>query len=163
VRFELTTLVVIGTDCKSNYHTITTSPKSEWKNIGWRCTSYKPSWFYFSFCLWIFIIDSLLVLCILIACLECKLNPINMFKPFVPYLHDFQFHRYLNFDKVSMFRIVLFKLFHIVIVEGMKESLVEDSLQKVKMISFPFLNGYTGVLMGYCSCCSIFSVLCSLL
>jgi hypothetical protein len=28
-------------------------------------------------------------------------------------------------------------------VEGIKESLVEDSLQKGKIISFPFLNGYT--------------------
>jgi hypothetical protein len=41
---------------------------------------------------------------------------------------------------------VLFKLFHIFIVEGIKESLVEDSLQKGKTISFPFLNGYTDVL-----------------
>jgi hypothetical protein len=40
---------------------------------------------------------------------------------------------------------VLFKLFHIFIVEGIKESLVEDSLQKGKTISFPFLNGYTDV------------------
>jgi len=31
-------------------------------------------------------------------------------------------------------------------VEGIKESLVEESLQKGKMISFPFLNGYTEVL-----------------
>jgi hypothetical protein len=30
--------------------------------------------------------------------------------------------------------------------EGIKESLVEDSLQKGKTISFPFLNGYTDVL-----------------
>ena len=45
-----------------------------------------------------------------------------------------------------MFRIMLFKLFHIVIVEGIKESLVEDSLQKGKIISFQFFNGYTDVL-----------------
>jgi hypothetical protein len=31
-------------------------------------------------------------------------------------------------------------------VEGIKESLVEDGLQKGKIISFPFLNGYTDVL-----------------
>jgi hypothetical protein len=30
-------------------------------------------------------------------------------------------------------------------VEGIKESLAEDSLQKGKIISFPFLNGYTDV------------------
>jgi hypothetical protein len=30
----------------------------------------------------------------------------------------------LNFDKVSTFRILLFKLFHIFIVEGITESLV---------------------------------------
>ena len=52
----------------------------------------------------------------------------------------------LNFDKISTFRILLFKLFHIFIVEGIKESLVEDNLQKGKIISFPFLNGYTELL-----------------
>jgi hypothetical protein len=36
--------------------------------------------------------------------------------------------------------ILLFKLFHIFIVEGIKESLAEDSLQKGKIISFPFLK-----------------------
>jgi hypothetical protein len=55
------------------------------------------------------------------------------------------FNSDLNFDKVSTFRILLFKLFYIFIVEGIKESLVEDSLQKGKIISFPFLNGYTDV------------------
>ena len=30
--------------------------------------------------------------------------------------------------------------------EGIKELLVEDNLQKGKIISFPFLNGYTEVL-----------------
>jgi hypothetical protein len=51
----------------------------------------------------------------------------------------------LNFDKISTFRILLFKLFQIFIVEGIKESLVEDSLQKGKIKTFPFLNGYTDV------------------
>jgi hypothetical protein len=51
---------------------------------------------------------------------------------------------YLFLPKLK-FRILLFKLFHIFIVEGIKESLVEDSLQKGKIISFPFLNGYTDV------------------
>ena len=41
---------------------------------------------------------------------------------------------------------MLFKLFHIFIVERIKESLVEDSLQKGRIISFQFLNGYTDVL-----------------
>jgi hypothetical protein len=41
---------------------------------------------------------------------------------------------------------VSFKLFHIFIVEEIKESLVEDSLQKGKIISFPFLKEYTDVL-----------------
>jgi hypothetical protein len=40
----------------------------------------------------------------------------------------------LNFDTVSTFRILLFKVFHLVIVEGIKESLVEDSLRKVRVI-----------------------------
>jgi hypothetical protein len=40
----------------------------------------------------------------------------------------------------------IIKLFHIFIVEGIKESLVEDSLQKGIIISLPFLNGYTAVL-----------------
>jgi hypothetical protein len=31
-------------------------------------------------------------------------------------------------------------------VEGINESLIEDNLQKGKIISFPFLNGYTEVL-----------------
>jgi hypothetical protein len=56
------------------------------------------------------------------------------------------FNSDLNFDKVSTYRILIFKLFHIYIVEGIKESLAEDSLQKGKIISFPFLNGYTDVL-----------------
>jgi hypothetical protein len=43
--------------------------------------------------------------------------------------------------------ILIFKLFHIFIVEGIKESLVEDSLQKGKIIAFPFLNGYIDVLV----------------
>jgi hypothetical protein len=47
------------------------------------------------------------------------------------------FNSNLNFDKVSTFRILLFKLFHIFIVEEIKDSLVEDSLQKGKLISFP--------------------------
>ena len=47
------------------------------------------------------------------------------------------FNSDLNFYKVSTFRILLFKLFHIFIVEGIKESLIEDSLQKGKIISFP--------------------------
>jgi hypothetical protein len=41
---------------------------------------------------------------------------------------------------------VSFKLFHIFIVEEIKESLVEDSLQKGKIISFPFIKGYTDAL-----------------
>jgi hypothetical protein len=47
---------------------------------------------------------------------------------------------------LQAYRIVLFKLFHIFIVEGIKESLVEDSLQKGKIISFQFRSGYTDVL-----------------
>ena len=43
-----------------------------------------------------------------------------------------------------MFRIVLFKLFHVFIVERIKESLLEDSLQKGK-IAFSFLNVCTDV------------------
>jgi hypothetical protein len=35
---------------------------------------------------------------------------------------------------------------NIFIVEGIKESLVEDSQQKGKIISFPFLNRYTDIL-----------------
>jgi hypothetical protein len=36
--------------------------------------------------------------------------------------------------------------YNFLIVEWIKESLVEDSLQEGKIISFPFLNGYTDVL-----------------
>jgi hypothetical protein len=64
-----------------------------------------------------------------------------------------------NVDSISKFKSELKKidetenhavpkhdLYHIFIVEEIKESLVEDSLQKGKIISFPFLKGYTDVL-----------------
>ena len=44
----------------------------------------------------------------------------------------------MNYNKVLTFRIVLFKLFHIFIMEGIKESLDEDSLQGGKITSFHF-------------------------
>jgi hypothetical protein len=43
-----------------------------WNWIGWTCTSYDYILIYFSFYLWLFIIDSLLELYIVIACLLCQ-------------------------------------------------------------------------------------------
>ena len=44
------------------------------------------------------------------------------------------FYSDLNVDTVSTFRILLFKVFHLVIVKEIKESLVEDSLLKGRII-----------------------------
>ena len=100
-----------------------------WNWIGWTCTSYESILIFFFFLF------------------------VNIYHWFVISLgtewfsvSSIFFNSDLNFDKVSTYRILIFKLFHIYIVEGIKESLAEDSLQKGKIISFPFLNGYTDVL-----------------